>query len=244
MPDSFVSASGPIHVAAGVEAGAATDASGRFALDLLPGRNTFWLGDWGDDGSIEIDVPPGGGDLGELRVAAAAADAEAGSIRGSVVDPQGRPIAGAEVQLWDGKLGPNSFEAATDANGAFGFDNVRAGEVIVWALAARGPHTWLPSQCSGRLRVPCPPVVLRAARPESFTWLSSSALRGLLLVRDADRWAGDMVLDGTARYGLPPGDYHLIVVQGDRILECDVACREPREIALDAAMFRDTTMEG
>lgn len=243
MPDSFVCATGPLHAAAGVEAGASTDSLGRFALDLLPGKNTLSLGDWGEDGSIEVDVPPAGVDLGELRVTAPAAREEEGSLEGSVADPQGRPIFGAEVQLWDGRLEPCSFEATTDARGAFSFDGLRGREAIVWALAAREPHLWLPSQCSGRLRLPCPPIVLRAPRPETFTWLSSHTLRGFLLVRDGDRWAGDHLLDGTERYGLPPGDYHLIVVQHDRILERRIECREPGEIELAASQFRDTTRE-
>lgn len=244
VPDAFIADTGPLDFDPAGEASARTDDAGRFTLHLLPGRNTISFAGWeGDRGSIEIDVPSGGIDLGDFRPPPPPRRGGNHTLRGRVVDLAGLPLERATVELWAGDLDAPSDDTATDSEGRFAFTGVGSGQAIAWVSSTTMPHVWIPEQSSGRIRLPCPPVVLRAPRPDTYTWITSEGIRGHLLVFTGRRWAGDVALDGTERFGLPPDQYHLIVVLRGRILERDLSVREPGEIVLRPQDFRDTTWE-
>ncbi len=117
--------------------GIETDARGRFELaGLLPGeydvnvhasqpaRATL-------ERPVRVRVPEGE-DPAELRIELPAT----GEVRGSVRDPQGRPVARIEVSLDDGK---HRQSASVADDGSFSFPHVAAGEYR--ATARRGWET-------------------------------------------------------------------------------------------------------
>lgn len=134
---------------------AVTGSDGRFTLpDLAPGRpldllasGRGYLPEW------VLGVEPPGDD--PLTVVLAAAS----RLSGSLVDPEGVPIPGAQVALsWAGPpagtvglepLRPGSRTADTDARGEFRFDELTPGRVQLFATS----DGFLPAE-SGTLTLP------------------------------------------------------------------------------------------
>lgn len=111
-----------------------TDAAGSFRARRLP-VGTIGLEVLADGllpasaGPFEIRPGSGPADLGSLVLEAAA------QLEGRVTDPQGAPIAGAEVRLTQRSGGP---QAATGADGEFRLEGLRAGETVGLRVSRRG----------------------------------------------------------------------------------------------------------
>ena len=126
--------------------GVKTDPQGHFRIDRL-GNGPFDL-QARARGFLptrvrQVALPPGKGnaDLGVISL-------QAGNpLQGRVIDPEGDPVAGANVQampssgLSPGDLPPDGREAVTDADGAFSLTGFRDGEILTLRVARRGFST-------------------------------------------------------------------------------------------------------
>lgn len=122
---------------------AATDAAGQFRIDRL-GKGSFDL-QVRARGFLptrvrQVAIPPGKGnaDLGVISLQVGTA------FEGRVVDPEGNPVAGANVQaaptagLSPRDLPADGGEAVTGSDGAFSLTGFREGEVLSLRVTRRG----------------------------------------------------------------------------------------------------------
>ncbi|MBA3546823.1 MAG: carboxypeptidase regulatory-like domain-containing protein [Nannocystis sp.] len=112
-----------------------SDAGGRFELaGLLPGEYEVVLSAWSQPRAVP-EKPTAvklsaDRDVEDLRITLPAS----GELKGTLRDPQGRPVNDAEVSLFDGKRG-QSAKVADD--GSFRFESVAPGE-----YRARATRNW------------------------------------------------------------------------------------------------------
>ena len=207
--DSFANRAGALDLDPEYRFETVTGDDGAFGMFVAAGRNTFSFGDWGDAGHAQVDVPPVRvHDVGALRAGGAdPVRREARELAGLVLDLAGRPLAGVEVLVWDGNKGPPSHEAVSGGDGRWRVEGLTGGEVIVWTRSTPEAHATLPEQCSGKVAMPAPELVLRAPSGGEYAWLRASPGFWLLERDGVLLWAGRV--DGEHRVGMPPGRWRV-----------------------------------
>jgi len=235
--DAFVGARGDLGIDHFARADASLGEDGTGLIRLVAGSNT--LGPFG-----EVVIPPEPTDLGELRILPpppAPEDAGRFELTVLVVDLAGRPNEEAEVQLWDGTVGPGAARGGTRVDERMIFDELRGPEVVAWATVPfQRQVLLLPDQGSGIVRLPCgTPVVLRVPREDELCWVQVRGVQGYFLFERDGAMLGGGALDEP--FGVPPGDYRVYgVTAGGRILELAVRLNAGERV-LAATEFTDTT---
>jgi 5-hydroxyisourate hydrolase-like protein (transthyretin family) len=153
---------GPVHVSV------ITDAAGRFRADNLPsGKYTASVhhdgfADPQSDGTAEAGFTIGtGGEAAQIRVELM----PRANLRGRLLDPEGKPMAGVRVQLLRVRY-PGAYEAETDSDGGYVFENVRPTEYLIAVDPSMEPASPKPPPLKGAttasVRTYYPGVVKRA----------------------------------------------------------------------------------
>jgi hypothetical protein len=243
--DSFVASDRDLEVDPAARSHDHTDEKGRFKLRLVPGANTLMFGEWREDGTAPLRVPPHDLDLGiyRLRPKVVVEHARPSVVHGIVLDCAGRPHFGAQVRIWTGNVGRHKHEVVSDRQGRFRISGITAPSVILWAVSSTRPHLVLPSQSSGTVQTPCSaPILLRAPTAAEYTWMVRKELDGFFLFLREEVLLHVERLYGDEPLGMPPGRYRIVVVAGDgRILEASFALVGGAEIELGPLDFEDTT---
>jgi protocatechuate 3,4-dioxygenase beta subunit len=144
---------------------ATADATGRFEVRDVPAGTYELTARGGGFAPITVPglaVPEGGGstDLGTVVLAPGVA------VEGYVVDPEGRPVAGAEVRVIEAAADPMSrflsqdepeLAATSAADGYFRIEDRRPGESVDVDASRAG---YAPAQASGVQVPPDPPIRL------------------------------------------------------------------------------------
>jgi uncharacterized GH25 family protein len=177
---------------------ATTDAQGRFSLLLFPNATFSLVAEaehYAAQERFPVQVRPGSPPTPvEFRL-----DSADGFVAGLVVDPDGKPIAGAFVSGWPARAVrmPISRQmATTDARGRFRLESLPAGEVQLTANlpGCRGESQRVPVGATGiRLTLfprepvipPPSPLAVGARAPEiSVTrWVNGPGISGLSALR-------------------------------------------------------------
>jgi hypothetical protein len=245
--DSFVSEHMDMRLDPQARTESETTEDGRFELQLVSGRNTFFFGEGREDGTLDIVVPNRDANLGDITIPPKqmAKPPVPRPVHGLVVNVAGQPHAGAEVRLWAGTVGAPSHVGRTNAKGEFRFERIESEQAVLWAISRSRPHVILPEQCSGIVRLPCnTPVVLRAPHPDEYYWMTPQVRGFFLFVREGvflDRSGGR--LDPPDEVGLPVGRYHIAVVNGHSILEGPLVVKKGGEGVLRWEDLTDTTWQ-
>ncbi len=200
---------------------ATCDEKGRFTLrDVEPGR-PLWAR--ATDRSPSAVVRHWVGKAGETTQMRLRLGGPSGVIAGRVLAPDGKPIAGASVQvgydfgrptpLEDGTQGeePAPILATAEADGAFRIEGVAPGATFVaarargWSAAARMTLTVeaAPTTTSLTLRLAAAAVLLGTARDESGAALSGASVE-IGRWTDFLHWQATSAVDGSYRVeGVP-----------------------------------------
>ena len=171
---------------------AVTDATGTFRIDrLATGSYELRAGARGFAPTQvrRVGLPPGGGaaDLGTFLLEPGIA------LDGHVVDPDGRPVAEAKVQIspaggisvWDLPLAGQSpaWETVTGSDGAFSFTGLRSGDTLVLRAIRR---SYVTRTLSG--------IALPAAEPLTVELAPAARLSGTVTRESGDPVAGAKVV--------------------------------------------------
>ena len=206
---------------------ARSDGDGMFVLPRLPDDRGLWITAQAPSHTpsmARVELSPERCHAGvELRLH------DANTLRGRVVDPEGRPVAGAHVlgtkELMWFHGGTTAVETRSDADGRFTLQGVPIGDCVVraWAPGFTLREYWLTALVDSEITFP--PLLRDGAttlvitteglRPDEAAnaEVSVQATRGGSGV-SMPKVLGDMPLaaDGTCRFvGLPDAEWHVEV---------------------------------
>ncbi|WP_163847679.1 dioxygenase [Pseudooceanicola aestuarii] len=160
-------------------------------------------------------------------------------VEGTVRDPQGNPVAGAELDIW--QTAPNGLYSSQDpeqetysfhglqtvgADGRYGFTTVRPVEYTVPSdgpvgdiLRACGRHPWRPSHLHFIAKAPGFRTLVTEVFPEDDPYLDQDTVFGVredLVMRYEDRAAGSFPAEGFELSGKVEGAF--LAVRFDLVL--------------------------